>query len=338
MSAQRVVRRVQVTGGSTFIVSIPKEWASNIGIDRGSMVTLTLEHDGSIRVIPSGRKPQIANVAEIFVGRDTTHGAVLRDVMSKYLVGYKTIHLKFQHDDPALRSKLKEIAVKKLIGAEVLHEDSHEMTIQVLVNVEDLPISNIILKMKDTGKSMLLDAIEACRQSSRSTISMEELVTRDDIMDKLYLYGLRQLNTALKGYVALEEIGLSRSEEILSYGMVLKNMERIGDHAATIALNLKEIPAGFKGLQNILSYGEMTTSFFEDSVRIFLERNKRQANDLLDIKVEEIKEFEKKLSSVYNVEDAKLLTIIRTIIGSYRRVADYSTDILEATIDLHDLS
>ncbi|MEZ0345873.1 MAG: PhoU domain-containing protein [Infirmifilum sp.] len=338
MSSQKVVRRVQVTGGSTFIVSIPKEWASSMGIKQGSMVSLSLEHDGSIRIVPSGKKSQAANMTEILVKKDSTHGAVLREVMSKYLVGYKIIHLKFSRDDPLLRSKLKEIAVRKLIGAEVLHEDSREMTIQVLVNVEDLPISSIILKMKDTNKSMLRDAIDLLRKNEIEKMNTEEILARDDIVDKLYLYGLRQLNTALKGYVTLEEIGLSRSEEILSYGMVLKNIERIGDHAASIAINMVEIPKSFSGLEDILMYGETITGFFEESVRTFLERDKKQANDLLDIKVEELKEVEKKLSSIYSINDAKLLTTLRSIIGSYRRVADYSTDILEATIDLHDIA
>ncbi len=337
MSAQRVVRRVQVTGGSTFIISIPKEWASSVGIDRGSMVTLSLEHDGSIRVIPSGKKLQSTNVAEIFVKKEISEGAVLREIMSKYLVGYKTIHVRFQQDNPILRGKLKEIAVKKLIGAEVLHEDSREMTIQVLVNVGDFPLINIIQKMGDTDKSMLLDAIELFRKGLKDKTYIGELAMRDDIVDKLYLYGLRQLNTALKGYVSLEEIGLSRSEEILSYGMVLKNMERIGDHAATIATYLQEIPIDFKGVKDIFDFGEAVTEFFMQSVKTFLDRNKKQANDLLDAKIEEIKEMERKLSNIYTVEDARVLTTIRTIVGSYRRVADYSTDILEATIDLHDI-
>jgi len=337
MSMMKLVRRVQLTGGSTFIVSIPKEWAASVGITKGSLVTLTLEHDGTIRVIPSVKKPQAITSAEVVVTKNASHGAVLREVMSKYLVGYKTIHLKFSHDDPELRRKLKEVAVRKLIGAEVLHESSHEMTIQVLVNVEDLPISNIILKMKDTNKSTLYDTIDALRKGASGSLSTEEIFARDDIVDKLYLYGLRQLNTALKGHIGLDEIGLSRPEEVLSYGMVLKNLERIGDHAASIAAQAMKITGGFPGFEEMVSYGERVSEIFEESVKTFLERNKKLANDLLDGKVEELKEIEKKLSTVYTVSDALLLTTLRMIIGSYRRIADYSSDILEATIDLHDI-
>ncbi|QOJ79331.1 phosphate uptake regulator PhoU [Infirmifilum lucidum] len=337
MSTMRLVRRVQLTGGSTYIVSIPKEWAASVGISKGSLVTLTLEHDGTIRVIPSAKKPQAATTAEVTVAKDTSQGAVVREVMSKYLVGYKTIHLKFLRDDPELRRVLKEVAVKKLIGAEVLHEDSHEMTIQVLVNIEDLPISSIILKMRDTNRSVLKDAMDAIRRRAAGSLNLEELLARDDIVDKLYLYGLRQLNTALKGYISLEEIGLSRSEEVLSYSMVLKNLERIGDHAVNIAINTRNIPGEFPGLEDLLLYGEEVTAFFEKSVKTFLNRDKKTANDLLDAKAVELREIEKRLTSIYSIGDAQLLTTLRIIAGSYRRVADYSSDILEATIDLYDL-
>ncbi len=333
----RLVRRVQLTGGSTYIISIPKEWAASMGISKGSLVTLALEHDGSIRIIPSAKKPQATATAEIAVPKDASQGAVVREVMSKYLVGYKTIHLKFPRDDPELRRVLKEVAVRKLIGAEVLHEDSREMTIQVLVNVEDLPISNIILKMRDTNRSLLRDAIDAVRSRATGSLNLEELLARDDIIDKLYLYGLRQLTTALKGYISLEEIGLSRSEEVLSYGMVLKNLERVGDHAVNIAINVRSVPGEFPGLEDLLLYGEEVTKFFEESVKTFLNRNKKAANDMLDDKARELKEIEKRLTSIYSTSDAQFLTTLRIIAGSFRRIADYSSDILEATIDLYDL-
>lgn len=334
MSLMKLVRRVQLTGGSTYIVSIPKEWASEIGITKGSLVTLTLEPDGTIRVIPSARKPQAVSSAEVVVERGASRGAILREVMSKYLMGYKIIRLNFSRDDPELRRMIKELLVRKLIGAEILHEDSREMTVQVLVNVEDLPISAIISKMRETDKSMLRDPLDLLEKGAQANLDAGEILARDDIIDKLYLYGLRQLNTALKGYTGLEEIGLSRTEEVLSYGMVLKNLERIGDHAVNIAMHLRETPAGIAGLRDLIRYGRRITEVFDSSVETFLKRDKKRANELLDTKMEELREMEKQLTGLYSASDAQLLTSLRAIIGSYRRVADYSSDILEAVIDL----
>ncbi|MHB9301630.1 phosphate uptake regulator PhoU [Thermofilum pendens] len=337
MTSNKVVRRVQLTGGSTFIVSIPKEWAEKLSIGKGSLLVLSLENDGSIRIVPSLKRPEALSSAEVSVREDTTRGAALREVMSKYLMGYKMIRVVFERDDPEFRHVLKDTIARKLIGVEILHEDSREVVLQVLVNVEDLPVSTIITKMRDAVTGMLEDVKAALGGGDVEKIA-SEIVSRDDIVDKLYLYGLRQLHAALRGYVGLEEIGLRKVEEVLPHGMVLKNIERIADHAASIAQALPHVREAEKIKNPISTLSDKVSEFFTASVHVFLDRDKTTANRLLDVDAEKLKALERKVFDELARRIPEEILAVRLMVGSYRRIFDYSTDILEATIDLHDIT
>ena len=46
-------RKLQVTGGSTFILSLPKDWATKNELKRGSSMVVREEDDGSLSIAPS---------------------------------------------------------------------------------------------------------------------------------------------------------------------------------------------------------------------------------------------------------------------------------------------
>ncbi|MHA1581492.1 MAG: AbrB/MazE/SpoVT family DNA-binding domain-containing protein, partial [Candidatus Baldrarchaeia archaeon] len=49
---QSEIRRIQLTGGATLTVSLPKNWARDIGLRQGDLVVLTFQPDGSIIITP----------------------------------------------------------------------------------------------------------------------------------------------------------------------------------------------------------------------------------------------------------------------------------------------
>src|SRR5665647_3493855 len=46
-------RKLQVTGGSTFILSLPKEWATKNELKKGSLMVVRTEDDGSLSISSS---------------------------------------------------------------------------------------------------------------------------------------------------------------------------------------------------------------------------------------------------------------------------------------------
>ena len=45
-------RTVQSTGRASFIMSLPKKWAQEAGIDKGSQIAIKIREDGSLILTP----------------------------------------------------------------------------------------------------------------------------------------------------------------------------------------------------------------------------------------------------------------------------------------------
>ncbi|MFW6176433.1 MAG: AbrB/MazE/SpoVT family DNA-binding domain-containing protein, partial [Thermoplasmatota archaeon] len=58
-------RKVQITGGSTYIVSLPKSWVVEKEIDAGDSLILAPQEDGSIVVSPEREYEKKANIKEL---------------------------------------------------------------------------------------------------------------------------------------------------------------------------------------------------------------------------------------------------------------------------------
>ncbi len=46
-------RKLQITGGSTYILSLPKDWVTKNDLKKGSLMALEEEADGSLSITPS---------------------------------------------------------------------------------------------------------------------------------------------------------------------------------------------------------------------------------------------------------------------------------------------
>src|SRR5207247_1928530 len=75
--------------------------------------------------------------------------------------------------------------------------------------------------------------------SSHSTLRdpalAEEIIRRDEEVDRFYLFIIRQLTMAVLNRSLILEIGLADPRDCLVYRVVSKSLERIADHATTIA-------------------------------------------------------------------------------------------------------
>ncbi|MGZ4850543.1 MAG: AbrB/MazE/SpoVT family DNA-binding domain-containing protein, partial [Candidatus Bathyarchaeia archaeon] len=86
-------RKLQVTGGSTFILSLPKDWAIRNELERGSSMVVRQEDDGTLSIAPS-RFSKKEKQDEAFIKTSLTDNpdAIMRTAISAYLDGYNILH------------------------------------------------------------------------------------------------------------------------------------------------------------------------------------------------------------------------------------------------------
>ena len=54
------IRRIQITGGSSYMITLPKEWAESSGLKKNDPVTLMPQADGSLAIFPNNIKGDAA--------------------------------------------------------------------------------------------------------------------------------------------------------------------------------------------------------------------------------------------------------------------------------------
>jgi phosphate uptake regulator len=79
-------RKLQVTGGSTFILSLPKDWATKNELKRGSSMVVREEEDGSLSIAPA-TFPKKEKQDEAFIKSSINDNpdAIMRTAISAYL-------------------------------------------------------------------------------------------------------------------------------------------------------------------------------------------------------------------------------------------------------------
>ncbi|NHN47267.1 AbrB/MazE/SpoVT family DNA-binding domain-containing protein [Halostella sp. JP-L12] len=230
-------RKVQVTGGSTYTVSLPKSWATDNGVSAGSEVEFYPEDD-SLLLTPRSDSERTEGTLDV---ADLKGEQLTRAVMTMYVSGFDIIALEAGRISTDQRRAIRE-AVQGLVGVEVLEETSERVVLQDLLDSSELSIENAVTRMRLISRSMLEDAVAALVQNDDDLA--RDVIERDDDVDRLWFVVSRIFRATLRSPRAAKELGLPR-EVCFDYHSSARQLERIADHAAKIAhlsLDLDEVP------------------------------------------------------------------------------------------------
>ncbi len=328
-------RKVQVTGGNSFVVSLPKTWVNDVGLRPSDPVAVLVQPDSSLLIVPRRdiRAPSRSEaVLEASQGLDKDF--LLRHFISYYLAGYDTIRITLGRADGALRGFIREGIRRKLVGVEIIEESSGGILTQCLSGYVDLPLKKALERMAIIAGGMLTDSVAVLGGGGKSLAT--EVIERDDEVDRFYHFLLRQLNIAVRDRSVIQEIGLTSTRDCLGYRLVVKSVERVADHAAGIAQQaeqLQNLPES--AVKKISEMATVARKVFDSSISALLRLDGKIAEDAI-AKTKDVVLMEGKLSgevlgprmSGTQIASTKLM------LESIRRTAEYGSDIAEVAIDL----
>jgi len=331
-------RKLQVTGGSTFILSLPKEWATKNELKRGSSMIVREEDDGSLSISPTSLpKKEQQDEAYIRVAPTDNPDATMRTAISAYLNGYSILHIRSQGQkvlSSKTRNHLKHFARNYLVGTEIVIDTPNELTLQVLLNYPELTVQNALSRMAIIASSMHKEAMIAIRTLDYS--SAKAVIETDREVHRFGLYIVRLLKLAVSNQRIVKEIGLGSQRECLGYRLIAKAVERSADHATKIAENTLLLRGQVNGalLQKVTELSELANAMFEHSVEALFKHDFKLAESVIE-----------KLSSIHKLEKETVLSLptanveesvnLRLIIESIRRTAEYAADISEVVLNLN---
>ncbi len=326
-------RRIQLSGGSTYIISLPKNWIDELKIKVGQNITIVKNSNQSITLFSREQNDKGKSIAVIHTSQKDSGNSVKRKIIAAYLAGYKTIQIKTKGMKiPSEHTRsVRELVRSSMIGTEIVESSSESMTIQILTRLPELSFETALKRMYLMATNMVKESIEALEEADIS--HADEVVNMDDEVDRFGLYMRRNLVLAIGNENILQDMGLKRPSDCLEYRAIVSKIERIGDHAGLIAKRIKFIEDSIdpKIIIKIKKLSEKALEVFEEAITAVQNHDFQKGENVAE-KVGKVIEEEKEIMSKIK-EDEKNSTVIRFVLEDLRRIAEYSSDIAEVAID-----
>ncbi|WP_276260116.1 phosphate uptake regulator PhoU [Haloglomus litoreum] len=321
-------RKVQVTGGSTFTVSLPKDWATENGVSGGSVVEFHPEDD-ALLLTPRREEEKVEGTLDIsgLEERD-----LMRAVVTMYVSGFDIITLESSRVTAAQRRTIRD-AVQSLVGLEVIGETSERVRLQDLLDSSELSLHNAITRMRLVSVTMLADSVAALVENDDDLAA--DVVQRDDDVDRLWSMVSRVFRSVLRDPAAAADVGLDR-ETCFDYHSSARQLERVADHATKIATHAQELDAvpedAAGALEDLhVAAEEVIETAMDALLEDDSEEATRMANDARR-QIEAIDEQAREVDALIREMDPQQAQLLGLVVDSLTRAADYGGNIAETAL------
>ncbi|WP_225334828.1 phosphate signaling complex PhoU family protein [Halomicrobium urmianum] len=322
-------RKVQVTGGSTYTVSLPKEWATANDVGAGSVVEFHAEED-FLLLSPRREDDRVEGTMDIS-GLEEKH-ELTRAVMTMYVSGFDVIRLEAGRISAEQRRIVRD-ATQGLVGLEVIEETTDRVVLQDLLDSSELSIHNAVTRMRLVSITMLEDAVEALIADDDDLAN--DVMQRDDDVDRLWYMVSRVFRTVLRNPTAATEIGFPR-ETVFDYQSSARQLERIADHAAKVANLALEVEGLSDETAELLrSLQDEAITVPETAMDALLTDDSDEAVELANEARGHIRTVDEKVRQVdrhVRETDPQSAQVLGLVADSLSRTADYGGNIAESAL------
>jgi phosphate uptake regulator len=322
-------RKVQITGGTTLIVSLPKSWVNKVNLHAGDEVTLKPQSDGSLSV-RTRNSPDVHLTKTIFIeGKDGDN--LIREIIAAYIAGFSSIELKATKILSKQRDTVRK-TVNMLIGPEIIEETLEKIVLQDILNPAELSVKKSIRRMFMITRAMQENSIRALKE--RDFDLAKDVMERDNEVDKLFLLVSKQFRMVMRDISIADKFDMSM-EEHLDMRLASYPLERIGDHSTKICNQVimigdKELPGGI--IKAIEEVNLLSLKAVEDSIDALFKRNIDLANTVF-LKRTEISKKILKIEQEVIALNSEVSLPLGIILDSIDRTCDYGCNIAEIAIN-----
>jgi len=324
-------RKVQKTGGSSYIISLPKVWIDKHGVENHDTLGILSQPDGNLLITPQIDTEKLIKIKEIIVDDFKDDNYLFRILIGVYIMGFSKIIIKSSKKfEPFIRDCIANFT-QIAIGPEVVEESNNFIVIKDLLNPTEMPLEKTIKRIYILVTDMHIDAIKSFETGD--TGLAKEVIKRDNDVDRLHWLIGRQSHIVLRDIILCQKMGLTL-EQANHFQQISRFLERVGDHAVRIAKNVllidyKKIEKDL--IKNILKASKLSLELLNRSLDAWLQKNILLANENIE-RIKELISTTEKIS-LNTTNSVEFSIAIGYIIESIRRTGEYAGDISEIIIN-----
>lgn len=323
-------RKVQLSGGTTYTVSLPKSWAQEYGVEAGSLLHLRPEGDGTL-VVDATDEDSHERTTRIDVS--TYDVAEIREaVVAAYMIGLDQITLVDRNGYTDDTRRGVTTVVGDLMGVTVEEMTDTRLVVRSLLDGSQISVRKSAIRLRLVTLAMQRDAATAIIEDDHHLA--ERVIDRDTEADKIFALLTRYFRRAMVDLQVLKQLDSSRPD-LFEYYYVARQFERIADHAekvATIATNRAE-PLDETFLETYGPLAERARTLVGDASNVVIGDGEietaYQSIPKCDELVGEIESYERS-----RFADGTFATAYESglLFDSVKRTAEYGSNIAELAI------
>src|SRR3990170_6648854 len=227
------LRKVQRTATGTFFVCLPRSWAEQHGLRKGTLVALDETGDGKLLVDPKYNTEQLPRVASLNSGPYLS-----REIIGRYLLGIDIIRIEAKERIDFDVRKIVKATVSSLIGLEIVEETYSQIILQCLLEPSGFPPEKILRRNYAIVAGMNRDVVNSFVDGNLQLA--KSVIARDDESNRLYFILVRILRTIIQTPSLSEKLGITPIE-CVDYRLAASFIEAIGDACVQIAAKTIEL-------------------------------------------------------------------------------------------------
>lgn len=326
------IRRVQITGGSSYVITLPKEWIRTMNIKKNDQLRINIQSDGTLVLNPKITQDQLHRIKEFNVSNITKPTYLLQLLIGAYISGFTSIKI----TSPSRMSTTVRNVIRSFtqlaIGPEVVEETDTFVALKDLLNPMEMPLDRTIKRMHIIVKAMYEDTMHALQTKDKNLAGAA--LSRDDDVDRLHWLVARQYN------IILQNVSLAGKMEI-TIGMtstcflISRIIERIGDHVVRIAENVPKLVnsnLSKQTIDHIFSASKLSLDILNKSMGSFFKNDIKASNETME-SVAKLELLCEEINAIALKQKGITAIYVGYVVESIRRIGEYAEDISENVIN-----
>jgi phosphate uptake regulator len=323
------IRRLQTTVGGTYLVTLPRDLVSRLGLRRGDMLSIHLEDDRLVMVPAVGRAPRQSRAIRI---EDFPDPKMLElAIVNSYIVGHDIAEIVSSSSMKLNQKKSVRIATEGLMGVEIIEDYSDRVVLQTLVDPSKFEVDMLLTRFSTICRAILEDAVKSLMDGDRALAS--DAYERGLESIRLYRLVMRICFQALRNVRVREAVKISDLTILVVRIIAVRELGRIAYYSMKVAERVAEMSFDIPGeiVKAVSEMAGIVLEMQEKSLRALQEHNPSLASEVID-RMGEVREKYAQAFRLIIKRPEKEAYLLGLVIRAVRAVAGYAVALADDAI------
>jgi len=237
-------RRIQLIAGSTYSISLPKNWVTTNNLHEKQDVIIYQKNDKTLVI--SAKPIDGVDLKEIKLNIDEYSQDIHQIIYAVYYLGIETISLNSDKDlTKDVKTRIRK-TLAHMAGTEISYEDKRTIIIKVLLDRSKVEVNQILYRI-----SLLL---EFSIENILGDANLGENEFTENEIDRLYHLLTKITSLSLINSSILQSSGIKNITLVHSYFRIAKKLEKMGDHIYRLCIKSRPFRDEIREQRELLEF------------------------------------------------------------------------------------